>query len=105
MVIEAKLLGCKLDINDNVLHKDEIWFKTEDPFDTEAYLYAARDRFWKGIKAAWEWRPTISGYTTTLNCKRHEYPWTESIDSLLGFCDEVVVVDGGSTDGTWETLE
>ena len=25
--------------------------------------------------------------------------------SLLGFCDEGVVMDGGSTDGTWETLQ
>tara|TARA_R110000824_G_scaffold49466_1_gene138674 strand:+ start:1985 stop:3877 length:1893 start_codon:yes stop_codon:yes gene_type:complete len=105
MVIEAKLLGCKLDLNDNVLHKDEIWFDTKDPFDTEAYLYAARQRFWQGIKIAWEWRPSISGYLTTLDCKRHEYPWTKAVDSLLGFCDEVIVVDGGSTDGTWETLE
>jgi len=105
MVIEAKLLGCELDLNDDVLHKNEIWFDTEDQFDTEAYLYAARERFWRGIKTAWGWRPTISGYTTTLNCKRHLYPWIKSIESLLGFCDEVVVVDGGSDDGTWEILE
>ena len=36
MVIEAKLLGCKLHLNDYVQHKDEIWFNTEDSFDTEA---------------------------------------------------------------------
>jgi len=104
MVIEAKLLGCKLELNENVQHKDEIWFNTNDPFDTEAYLYAARERFWGGIKHAMEWRPTISGYTTTLNCIKHGYPYRQSIESMLGFCDEVVVVDGGSEDGTLEDL-
>jgi len=48
--------------------------------------------------------PTISGYTTTKDCINQRYPWEESITSLLGFSDEVVVVDGGSTDGTWEKL-
>jgi glycosyltransferase involved in cell wall biosynthesis len=105
MVIEAKLLGCQLVLNDHVMHKDEIWFETDDPFDTEAYLYAARERFWSGIKAAMEWRPTISGYTTTLDCEDNGYPWRRSVESLLGFCDEVVVVDGGSSDGTWEALQ
>jgi len=46
---------------------------------------------------------TISGYTTTYNAKN--YPFRESIKSMLGFCDEVVVVDGCSDDGTWEVLE
>ncbi len=65
MVIEAKLLGCELHINENVQHKDEIWFNTDDPFDTEAYLFAARDRFWNGIKYDMEYKIKLSGYTTT----------------------------------------
>ena len=105
MVIEAKLLGCELVLNDNVQHKDEIWFTSEDRFDTEAYLYAARNRFWTSINNTMEWRPTVGGYTTTKDCNHHGYPWRKSIESMLGFCDEVVVVDGGSTDGTWEELK
>jgi len=48
--------------------------------------------------------PKISGYTTTFNPNKY-YPWRECIKSLLGFCDEVVVADGGSTDGTYEELK
>jgi ADP-heptose:LPS heptosyltransferase/glycosyltransferase involved in cell wall biosynthesis len=54
----------------------------------------------------WEYAPIyekISGYTTTYNLKG--YPFVESIKSMLGFCDEVVVVDGHSDDGTYEILE
>lgn len=105
LVIEAKLLGCKLVLNENVQHKDEEWFATDDTLTTESYLYAARDTFWNGIRQAMEWRPTISGYTTTKDCIKAQYPWRESIRSMLGFCDEVVVVDGGSKDGTLEELQ
>ena len=105
LVIEAKLLGCDLILNENVQHKDEIWFNTDDMYDTEAYLFAARHRFWEGIKSSMFYNPSLSGYTTTLNCIDQDYPFEESISSLLGFCDEVIVVDGGSTDGTWEKLE
>ena len=105
MVIEAKLLGCKLHLNDNVQHAKEIWFDTEDEFDTLAWLFAARERFWNGIKFDMTYQPPISGYTTTKDCIEQDYPFEASIKSLLGFCDEVVVVDGGSTDGTWERLQ
>ncbi|MAE82086.1 MAG: hypothetical protein CMB80_05080 [Flammeovirgaceae bacterium] len=105
MVIEAKLLGCDLNFNDNVEHRHETWFDTKDSFDTEAYLFAARDKFWNSIVHTMNYCPDLSGYTTTLNCNLHEYPWRDSISSLLSFCDEVIVVDGGSEDGTWEELQ
>lgn len=51
-----------------------------------------------------EYRPKIAGYTHVLNAKGAGYPFIESVSSMLGFCDEVVVVDGGSSDGTLEEL-
>jgi glycosyltransferase involved in cell wall biosynthesis len=105
MVIEAKLLGCKLVLNDNVQHANEEWFITDDILTTESYLYMARSRFWNGITANMgEDDSSISGYTTTYNCIENDYPFRECIESMLGFCDEVVIVDAGSTDGTWEEL-
>lgn len=104
MVIEAKLLGCKLKLNDNVQHKDEEWFATDDLRAIEEYLLTATKTFWTGIKVSMDYQPSISGYITTLNCVKQEYPFEQSIQSMLGFCDEVCVVDGGSTDGTYEVL-
>ena len=47
---------------------------------------------------------TISSYTTTYNCLERKYPLQLCIESLLGFSDQVSIVDGGSTDGTLELL-
>ena len=104
MVIEAKLLGCKLHMNDNVQHAKEEWFATDDIESIEEYLYSTPDLFWNGVRNMMNYKPTISGYTQTKNCIEQNYPWEQSIKSLLGFCDEVIIVDGGSTDGTWEKL-
>lgn len=104
MVIEAKLLGCKLEINDYVQHKDEEWFTTDNTLEIEQYLYGSRELFWRKEMENANYKPTVSGYTTTLNCLDQKYPFRDCIESMLSFCDEVVVVDGGSIDGTWEEL-
>ena len=105
MVIEAKLLGCKLELNENVQHKDEVWFNTNDLDSIHEYLYAAPSVFWNGVKLMMNYKPVISGYTTVYNALSQEYPFLESIKSMLEFCNEVCVVDGGSSDGTWEKLK
>lgn len=105
MVIEAKLLGCYLQLNDFVQHKNEEWFATNDILAIEEYLYTARKTFWSGITVAMNYKATVSGYTTTFNCVKQQYPFEQCIKSMLAFCDEVCVVDGGSTDGTWERLQ
>lgn len=104
MVIEAKLLECKLEINDNVQHKDEEWFATDNIEAIEEYLYASKKLFWNVIKHDMEYKPQISGYVTTYNCVSQEYPFKQCIESMLKFCDEVCVVDGGSTDETLTEL-
>jgi len=44
IVIEAKLLGCDLIMNDNVQHKDEQWFSTQE--SCLEYLKNRTDVFW-----------------------------------------------------------
>lgn len=48
----------------------------------------------------------LSGYATTRNCKSLDYPYVESISSMLEFCDEVCVLDtSDKDDGTREELQ
>lgn len=98
MVIEAKLLGCELQLNDFVLHKDEDWFATSNLTDIRDYLATAAKTFWDGIRRAMEYKPTISGYTTTYNAASQGYPFIKSIKSMLEFCDEVNIADANSND-------
>jgi glycosyltransferase involved in cell wall biosynthesis len=103
MVIEAKLLGCKLVLNDNVQHSNEKWWQGS-PDDVCDYLKGRPRVFWSIIEKYARRDLSISGYTTTFNCASQDYPFVESITSMLDCFDEVIVVDGGSTDGTYETL-
>jgi len=100
LVIEAKILGCDLVINENVQHSGESWFAT--PEEAEKHLETRTESFWSQIRATNSKR--LSGYMTTFNAVEQGYPFVECITNLLDFCDEVVVVDGDSTDGTLETL-
>lgn len=103
LVIEAKLLHCELVINENVQHAKEAWFSGPRE-QMIGYLKSATGRFWRTIGSI-EKSMKISGYTTTYNCFDQKYPFKESIDSMLNFCDEVCVVDGGSSDRTWSSLQ
>lgn len=103
MVIEAKLLGCEVVTNENVQHAREPWFQTS-PDRVCDYLASRPGVFWDIINKITRNEPTLSGYVTLLDCIKNQYPYEDTIRSMTGFCDEVVVVDGGSSDGTWERL-
>ena len=75
LVIEAKVLGCDLILNDNVQHATEEWFSSKEHEVFLDHLYFARERFWSGIKETVEYKPTLSGYTTTMNCVEQNYPF------------------------------
>ena len=47
----------------------------------------------------------ISGFCLTTNAIERKYPFLESIKSFLPVVDELVVIDGGSTDGTREAIQ
>ena len=53
----------------------------------------------------------LSGYICVRNAERLDYCWREAVNSILPVCDEVVICDSDSTDGTldlartWATME
>lgn len=100
MLIEAAIIGTKIDCNKNVLHLDEAWAANAD---LAAILRQKRKDLTELLIK--EQRPMISGYVTTLDCIKRKYPIVDCINSMLRFCAEVVVLDGGSTDNTPDLLQ
>ena len=49
LVIEARLLGCELELNDNVQHIAEEWFNIDDLAVTENYLKGRPQAFWERV--------------------------------------------------------
>jgi glycosyltransferase involved in cell wall biosynthesis len=103
VLIEAKLSGMSVHSNLNCQHINESWWESSSD-NIEKYLRDSGKRFLNVVNSTIDKLETISGYTTTKNCIDQKYPYIQAIKSMLGFCDQVVVVDGGSTDGTWESL-
>ena len=105
VVIEAKILECELHINNNVQMANEAWFDKGTRDSILAHLKTLPSRFWNDIKKKMDITSTVGAYTTTYNCISQNYPFEECINSLKANFDEVVVLDAGSTDGTWERLQ
>jgi hypothetical protein len=51
LVIEAKLLDCKLHLNENVLHSSEKWFDTNNKATIEKHLRKQPAKFWNIVSA------------------------------------------------------
>ena len=104
MVLEAQLMGKQTIVNENVQHASEFPFTGGNLQDVWDYISGRAEHFWVNTIDDMDIYPRISGYTTTYNCISQQYPFEKSIKSMLPFCEEVVVMDGGSNDGTWEKL-
>jgi hypothetical protein len=46
LVVEAKLLGLDLELNNNVQHKDEAWFKGKSAEEVDSWLRTRGKHFW-----------------------------------------------------------
>ena len=51
-VIEAKTLGCELELNDNVQHLKENWFNNSSVEEMLDYLKTRRETFWNAVAPA-----------------------------------------------------
>ena len=96
-VIEAQLLGIAILCNENVMHLGEDW-ATQRGSELASTLRRKRIALCEDLMALR--KPKISGYVTTFNAVKQGYPIVECVTSMLGFCTEIIVCDGGSSDDT-----
>ncbi len=71
----------------------------------DGVFLTAMDLMFPGREATYQkYRPKVAGYTHVLNPIRHGYPYIQSIRSMLGFCEEVIVVNGDPRDSDGSIL-
>lgn len=114
-VIEAKLLGCKLILNENVQHKDEEWF-AGDRETTMKYLRSRTELFWDELMASTR-APSATDVGLTADNTHFKVvvpaynseEWIErtiqSIKDQKYNNFECIIVDDISTDSTWEIIK
>jgi hypothetical protein len=111
MVIEAKLLGCELILNDNVQHKDESWFETRE--SSLKYLRERTNTFWNKIEEEITFLPSKNNETGP---KYHIITPFYNAEEFLPKCiDSIkrqqyenfkcILVDDMSTDGSYELAQ
>lgn len=100
-VIEAQLLGIDILCNENVMHLGEQWAQLSG---SDLAHELRRKRLGLIAMLMSLRRPSISGYVTTFNAIKQGYPIVECVRSMLSFCAEVIVCDGGSTDQTLKRI-
>jgi hypothetical protein len=109
LVIEAKLLGCELVLNDNVQHKDEPWFSDRDT--ALSYLRKRTDVFWQGIDDithSVENKKEENHFTVVVPSYNNENWANINMRSIIEQNYEnydVLYVDDASTDETKHTVE
>ncbi len=107
LVIEAKLLGCELILNDNVQHKNEEWFKTR-----ETCMDYMRDRtteFWSKVEQEIDFLPTENGkldikyyiISPFYNAERYIKRCIDSIKQQSHQDFECILIDDISTDNSY----
>ena len=113
-VIEAKLLGCELELNENVQHKDEEWFSGDRERCLD-YLSTRTDHFWKanevyipyGLPQANDLNPDthFKIIVPSYNCEQWISKTISSIQQQQYRNFECVIVDDISTDKTLEVIK
>lgn len=113
-VIEAKMLGCELILNENVQHKDEEWFSGTVE-DSHTYLSGRVKYFWdrnyqhmpyvvptpNKLEESTHFKIIVPSY----NCEEWIDKTIESVKKQHYSNYECVIIDDISSDNTWDKIE